>query len=298
MNYSERILSRCFSINSAYYGTLTSASFNPCSAPVSIVGWFLHGCQIYQNTSPTFKFAPNDSKVANKFRPDKSLETIKMNTHLPNPNLKHNLSTQNPRITKVLLVSLFAAAVSLLSACASTTRTVDPDTEQHYDASYDFSDKKQIVQVLTDSLLSSPNVLTETSRPVVIIYGVDNETSEHINTGGITDDIRLALIKSGEYRFLNRKQRDTLLDEADYQYAGFVPPEQRVAEGRQLGADFILSGTLRSIKKKQPRQWRISKTELIYYSMNMELTDLQSGEITWADNVEIAREASRPVFGW
>jgi len=189
-------------------------------------------------------------------------------------------------------------AFSLLAGCAATTRTLDPDVEQHYDASYDFSDKKQIVQVLTDSLLSSPGVVTEPEKPVIIVYGVDNETSEHISTSGITDDIRLALIKSGQYRFLNRKQRDNLLDETDYQYAGFVPPEQRVTEGRQLGADYILSGTLRSIEKKQPRQWRLNRRRLIYYSMNLELTDLQSGEISWADNVEIARESSRPIIGW
>jgi uncharacterized protein (TIGR02722 family) len=189
-------------------------------------------------------------------------------------------------------------AVSLLSACAATTRTLDPEVEKHYDASYDFSDKKQIVDALTTSLLSSPNVPTETNKPVIVIYGVDNETSEHINTGGITDDIRLALIRSGEYRFVNREQRDNLLEEADYQYAGFVPPEQRVIEGRQLGADYILSGTLRSIEKKQPRQWRLNRRELIYYSMNLELTNLETGEISWADNVEIARESSRPIIGW
>ena len=188
--------------------------------------------------------------------------------------------------------------LNLLVACVSTTRTLDPDVARHYDASYDFSDKKQIVDTLTASLLSSPNVPTENDKPVIVIYGVDNETSEHISTGGITDDIRLALIRSGEYRFINRRQRDNLLAEADYQYAGFVPPEQRVAEGRQLGADYILSGTLRSIEKKQQRQWRLSKRELIYYSMNLELTDLETGEIAWADNVEIARESSRPVIGW
>ncbi|MFK7893318.1 MAG: penicillin-binding protein activator LpoB [Granulosicoccus sp.] len=190
------------------------------------------------------------------------------------------------------------ALLSLLSACAATTRTLDPDVENHYDASYDFSDKKQIVQTLTQSLLSSPAVITEPEKPILIIYGVDNETSEHINTGGITDDIRLSLIQSGQYRFINRKQRDNLLAEADYQYAGFVPPEQRVSEGRQLGADYILSGTLRSIEKKQPRQWRLNKRELVYYSMNMELTNLETGEISWADNVEIARESSRPIIGW
>jgi uncharacterized protein (TIGR02722 family) len=202
-------------------------------------------------------------------------------------------------MTKLTIKSLVALlAFNLLAGCAATTRTLDPDVEQHYDASYDFSDKKQIVQDLTDSLLSSPGVVTEPERPVIIVYGVDNETSEHISTSGITDDIRLALIKSGQYRFLNRKQRDNLLDETDYQYAGFVPPEQRITEGRQLGADYILSGTLRSIEKKQPKQWRLNRRSLIYYSMNLELTNLQTGEISWADNVEIARESSRPIIGW
>ncbi len=194
----------------------------------------------------------------------------------------------------ICLCTIFA----LLSGCAATTRTLDPDVEQHYDASYDFSDKKQIVETLTNSLLSSSAVPTESGKPVIIVYGVDNETSEHINTGGITDDIRLSLIKSGEYRFLNRKQRSNVQAETNFQQAGFVPPEQRVSEGRQLGADYILSGTLRSIEKKQPRQWRLNKKELIYYSMNLELTNLESGEISWADNVEIAREASRPIIGW
>jgi uncharacterized protein (TIGR02722 family) len=186
----------------------------------------------------------------------------------------------------------------LLSACAATTRTLDPDVEKHYDATYGFSDKKQIVDTLTDSLLAAAQISTEADKPIIVAYGIDNETSEHINTGGITDDIRLSLIKSGEYRFINREQRRNLTTEADYQYAGFVAPEQRVIEGRQLGADYILSGTLRSIEKEQPRQWRLNKRELIYYSMNLELTSLETGEISWADNVEIVRESSRPIIGW
>lgn len=189
------------------------------------------------------------------------------------------------------------AATLGLGGCAST-RSIDPDDAVHYDASYDFSDKKEIVDTLTSSLLAAPQVSTEGAKPIIVVYGIANETSEHINTGGVTDDIRLALIRSGEYRFINRAQRQNLLEEADYQYAGFVPPEQRIREGRQLGANYILSGTLRSIEKKQPRQIRLSKREMIYYSMNLEMTNLETGEITWADNVEIARESSRPIIGW
>ncbi len=200
-------------------------------------------------------------------------------------------------LARALTLAITFAVTASLSSCA-TTRSIDPDNDVHYDANYDFSDKKEIVDTLTSSLLAAPQVNTEGAKPIIVVYGIANETSEHINTGGVTDDIRLALIRSGEYRFINREQRKNLLEEADYQYAGFVPPEQRINEGRQLGANYILSGTLRSIEKKQPRQIRLSKRELIYYSMNLEMTNLETGEITWADNVEIARESSRPIIGW
>jgi len=194
--------------------------------------------------------------------------------------------------------AIIAVAV-LATGCVATTRSIDPVEETiHYDANYDFSDKQEIVNKLTDSLLSTTNINRENGKPIIVTYGIANETAEHINTGGISDDIRLALIQAGEYRFVNRKQRDNVLAEADFQYAGFVPPEQRIIEGRQLGANYSLAGTLRSIEKEQPRQWRLNKRRLVYYSMNLELTDIQTGEVSWADKVEIARESSKPIIGW
>ena len=72
----------------------------------------------------------------------------------------------------------------------------------------------------------------------------------------------------------------------------------RVEQGKQLGADYILSGTLRSIKKEQPKQWRLNKKERIYYSLDLTMTDLKTGEIVYADQAELAREASQPIIGW
>jgi len=194
--------------------------------------------------------------------------------------------------------AVIAAAV-LATGCAATTQSIDPNEETvHYDANYDFSDKKEIVAKLTDSLLNTTLLGRETSTPIIVTYGIANETSEHINTGGISDDIRRSLIQAGEYRFVNRKQRDNALAEADFQYAGFVPPEQRIVEGQQLGANYILAGTLRSIEKNQPRQWRLNKRKLVYYSLNLEMTNIQTGEVSWADAVEIARESKQPIIGW
>ena len=191
-----------------------------------------------------------------------------------------------------------AALALALAGCAATTRQIDTEADLNYDDSYGFSDKKEIVDVLTESLAASRPVASAADTPIAVIYGVANRTSEHIDTSGITDDIRNSLLRSGDLRFVNRPQRDNITLEADYQYAGFVAPEQRVAEGRQVGADYIVSGTLRSIEKRQPSQWRLNKKRYTYYSMTLELTDLESGELVWADSVELARELSQPILRW
>jgi len=196
------------------------------------------------------------------------------------------------------IINRFAVAFLALFVIAScaTTRNVDTAVETHYDASYDFSDKAIIVDRLSNSLV---DYAAGTSiKPVVISYGIGNETSEHINTGGISDDIRLALVRSGQYQLLNEGQRYNIDDESSYQQSGAVPVSQRIAQGRQLGADYILAGTLRSIVKKPPRSIRLVKKKLVYYSLNLELTNTESGAIAWADKVELAREQSRPIVGW
>ena len=185
-----------------------------------------------------------------------------------------------------------------MSGCMAYTKNLNPEGEYHYDASYDFSDKNRIVDKLVNPILSATQFFPVNVKPILIVYPVVNETSEHIDTSGITDEIRMKLLKSGKVRFINEHQRENIMKETSYQNQGFVDPAMRVEQGRQLGADYILSGTLRSIKKKQPEQWRISKKERIYYSLDLTMTDLKTGEIVYADQAELAREASKPIIGW
>lgn len=196
------------------------------------------------------------------------------------------------------LIMMTCSALLIMSGCTASTKNLNPQDEFHYDATYDFSDKKQIVDRLVTPLLSAAQFFPMQVKPVLIIYPVVNETSEHISTAGITDEIRMKLIQSGKIRFIDKQQRRNIQKETDYQNQGYVDPALRVEQGRQLGADYIISGTLRSIKKDQPRQWRLYKKEIIYYSLDLTMTDLKTGEIVYADQAELAREASKPIIGW
>ncbi len=199
---------------------------------------------------------------------------------------------------KCFVYFMMALIVASMAGCTVTTRTVAPDEEVIYDEGYHFSDKKKIVNALVSSLLSKPPLGFSTDRPVVIVYGVANRTSEHISTSGITDDIRKELLASGRVRFVNKTQRDNIAEEVDYQQGGRVNTTTRVKLAQQVGAKYMLTGTLRSIEKKQPRQVRIKKRTLMYYSLNLELTDLETSLIEWADSTEIIREAAKPFIGW
>jgi len=191
-----------------------------------------------------------------------------------------------------------ALLLVLSAGCTVSTRDVAADEKVIYDEGYHFSDKKMIVDDMTSSLLNKHPLVRAVDRPVLIVYGIANRTSEHISTSGISDDIRMALVNSGRVRMINESQRKNIEAETSYQYGGSVAAETRILKARQVGARYMLTGTLRSIKKDQPRQFRLTKRTLMYYSLNLELTDIQTGLIEWADSVEVIREASKPFIGW
>lgn len=202
------------------------------------------------------------------------------------------------------VLSIFVM-VSIMAGCTATTRDLDPylepetDKKLHYDETYDFSDKKIIVNKLTASLIDETKKNPKfDNKPVLIVYNVANRTSEHINTSLITDDIRQNLINDKRFRFLNETQRENIQKELDFQKGGAMDEATRIQHGRQVGADFILSGTLYSIEKEEPRQVRVKRKSYRYYKLHLQLTDLETGLIEWTDSVEIARESAKPIIGW
>ena len=199
---------------------------------------------------------------------------------------------------KSCLIILIVFLLGLSFGCTVTTREISSEEEVIYDEGYHFSDKKNIVDALVGSLISKPPLSNTSDKPVMIVYGVANRTSEHISTSAITDDIRQALLESGKVRFINETQRENIAYETDYQYGGRVSPQTRIKLARQVGAKYMLTGTLRSIEKKQPRQVRLKKRTLKYYSLNLELTDIETSLIEWADTAEVIREAAKPFIGW
>ena len=131
----------------------------------------------------------------------------------------------------------------------------------------------------------------------MMIAGVQNRTAQYVDTKNLTDRIRTMIFPTGRVRFVNEARRDDLLREQGYS-AQHATPETMVGVGRQLGARYMMTGSLTEMKDETPRQVRVSKTVIRYYKLTFEVTDLESNEMMWVHEEEFSREARLPLIGW
>ncbi len=195
---------------------------------------------------------------------------------------------------------LLSSVLLLTSGCAmfrADTQDVNVDEMDHYRADYDASDMRNITQDVVDQLLTSTFLKNEQTAPILMIAGVQNRTSEYVDTKNLTDRMRTLLIQSGKMQFVNAARRRDLMKEQKYQQKN-VTAETQSAIGRQLGAKYMLTGSLSQMTQKTPRQVRVSKTKMNYYKLTTEITDLETGLISWTTEVEFARKERQPLIGW
>lgn len=199
------------------------------------------------------------------------------------------------------LVQLVAVAliVPMVTGCAmfrASVSDVNVEEKKHFDADFDATDMRQITESVVDDILSGP-FLKQDTPPIMMIAGVQNRTSRYVDTKNLTDRMRTLLIKSGAVQFINAARREDLLKEQGYQAANATADTQ-VGIGKQLGAKYMITGSLTEMRKESPKQVRISKQEWNYYKLTMEVTDLETGLIAWTTEKEFARQASKPLIGW
>lgn len=77
----------------------------------------------------------------------------------------------------------------------------------------------------------------------------------------------------------------------DYEGGEFVDSKSAKKKGRQLGADYLVSGNISTIKQPVGRQ------EIVYYKATLEMTDLSTNIIAWTDEVEIKKKFRKRFTG-
>jgi hypothetical protein len=124
-------------------------------------------------------------------------------------------------------------------------------------------------------------------RPTVIVGEVRNLSHEHINVNTFTSDVERALINSGKVDFVaSRGERGDIRAERRDQDI-HAREDTRKAMGQEIGADFMLQGTINTIIDPS------GDTQVRYYQVNLTLVSLADNRKVWVGQKEIKKLISR-----
>ncbi len=167
----------------------------------------------------------------------------------------------------------------------------DTEKENNLNDQWSETDMQKTVKSMVDSLIAHPVIANAKTPPIVIVTGLQNKTSEHIDTQSIMDMVRVELMKTGKVSFIDKEARGDISEEYNYQNSGAVGAETKKGPGGQIGADYIVNGRLDSIVQE------VGKEKTIYYKMTLNLTNLKTSVINWTDQKEIRKFYKKKSIG-
>jgi hypothetical protein len=185
--------------------------------------------------------------------------------------------------------------MAALAACSSTPRVTRVDANKQTDLSgyWNNTDVNIVCDGLIAACLNSPRVSQEIARlgkpPVFLVGAFRNESDEHIETSIIADTMEAAIFNSGKANFAaGGKTREALREERMDQM-GNASEASAKALGNETGADFLLTGSVKTILD------RAGKTATRTYYVTAELSNIETNDRLWlAQNGEIKKVIVTP----
>lgn len=192
-----------------------------------------------------------------------------------------------------LKYALVIAALTL-AACGTQVRRID--TQQVTDLSGDWNDtdsrlvSEEMIRDVTAQSWLPQYERTNRRQPVVIVGEVRNLSHEHINLDTFVADMERALINSGKVQFVaSRNEREDVRSERKDQDLN-ASAASRKAMGQELGADFMLKGTINTIVDVNDNK------QVRYYQVDLNLISLADNRVVWLGQKKIKKFIKNAKF--
>jgi hypothetical protein len=186
-----------------------------------------------------------------------------------------------------LFLLLAFLSLSLLGCGRKTVTRVSTDSDIDLSGRWNDADSRRVAEALSASALNAAwreNFIRYNNRkPVVIVGLVTNKSHEHIEAETFIKDIEKEFVRTGMVRVVqNAVFREKIREErADQQE--FASPETAKRWGAELGADFMMFGTINSIVDSEGRR------QVTFYQVDLELANLETNELVWVDGKKIKK---------
>jgi uncharacterized protein (TIGR02722 family) len=198
------------------------------------------------------------------------------------------------KMRHVLIIGLVATLV--FSACSSKPKVqrVDSATQVDLSGFWNDTDVRIVCEALIRDCINSPRVdqairAKGGKTPVVLVGRFRNESDEHIDTAIISTIMEVTIFNSGRLDFVaGGSTRDELRAERHDQQSS-ASEATAAALGNETGADFLMTGTVRTIVDRADNQ------SVRTYFVNAEMTNIETNERMWmGQNSDIKKIITRP----
>lgn len=186
--------------------------------------------------------------------------------------------------------------VPFVFGCSPSIKRVETNLVKDVGGGWNDTDAQMVAAEMINDCLNAgwynKTLLKLGKEPVVIVGTVSNNSMEHINTDVFVEEIQRALINSGKVEFVASKSERGEVRTERLEQDEFASEETRKAFGKEIGADFMLSGTLNSVVDKS------GKKALVFYQVNMKLINLETNKIVWNGQKQIKKYVKRSKVAW
>jgi len=186
-----------------------------------------------------------------------------------------------------------SALLLLLAACSPTVTRVETDSVIDLSGNWNDTDSRLVAEEMIQDVLSrawlSKYHRAYGKTPTVIVGTVRNLSHEHINTRTFADMER-ELINSGDVEFVaSASERDEVRAEIKQQDL-HASEATRKAMGQEVGADFMLKGSINSIFDA------ISGEQVRFYQIDLTLIELGTNRKVWIGQKKIKKTVEKGGF--
>lgn len=186
-----------------------------------------------------------------------------------------------------------ACAAGLLAAACSGPTTTYEDEQRPITIENKFSvnDVSKFADDCVQKLLQRAD-LEGAARPMVFLAGIQNDTSEHIDTQAISDVIQQKLLDSERFRFTAGAQGQKYIQEQiDWQSSAAIPGTA-VQAGRQLGAKYVMYGRLAEFTQRNDDKYARD------YQFTLRVANVETAEVLVNSTSRIRKVTTNAAIGW
>lgn len=188
---------------------------------------------------------------------------------------------------KIAAMAAIGLSLYLLAGCSTQVERLNVSEVKDLSGAWNDTDSRQVSERMIGDVLSAPWLASyngsHKSPPAVIVGEIRNLSHEHINTETFIADIERAVINSGKVQFVaSGQQRKEIREERKDQDIN-AAENTRKAMGQELGADFMLKGTINTIIDASGR------TQVRYYQVDLSLISLVDNRVVWVGQEKIKK---------